>query len=79
MKTVVAKWGNSLAVRLPRAAADEAKLREGDRVQIVARRGKLEVRAMRERPSLGELVSEITRENLPEAPGWGPPVGREIW
>ncbi|MBL0923759.1 MAG: AbrB/MazE/SpoVT family DNA-binding domain-containing protein [Sphingomonadaceae bacterium] len=30
----VAKWGNSLAVRLPAAVVDALKLREGDDVEI---------------------------------------------
>jgi len=79
MKTLVAKWGNSLAVRLPRAAAEEAKLREGDQVQVVARRGRLEVRPVRRKLSLKELVAGITRENRPDATDWGAPVGRETW
>ncbi len=33
----VAKWGNSLAVRLPKALVDNLDLRAGDEVQIVAR------------------------------------------
>ena len=31
----VAKWGNSLAVRLPRAVVDALKLKEGDEVEII--------------------------------------------
>jgi antitoxin MazE len=30
----VAKWGNSLAVRLPRAVVEALELREGDEVEI---------------------------------------------
>jgi antitoxin MazE len=32
----VAKWGNSLAVRLPKAVVEQLGLRPGDRVEIVA-------------------------------------------
>lgn len=31
----IAKWGNSLAVRLPKAVVDALKLREGDDVEVV--------------------------------------------
>jgi len=30
----VAKWGNSLAVRLPQTVVDALKLREGDQIEI---------------------------------------------
>ncbi|WP_132962437.1 AbrB/MazE/SpoVT family DNA-binding domain-containing protein [Tepidimonas ignava] len=32
----VARWGNSLAVRLPAAVVRELQLREGDEIEIVA-------------------------------------------
>jgi len=32
----VAKWGNSLAVRLPKALVDKLGLKEGDQVEISA-------------------------------------------
>jgi antitoxin MazE len=31
----VAKWGNSLAVRLPRSVVDVLELKEGDEIEIV--------------------------------------------
>ncbi len=31
----VAKWGNSLAIRLPKAVVDALKLREGDDIEVV--------------------------------------------
>ena len=31
---LVAKWGNSLALRLPRAVVEALKLKEGDKVEI---------------------------------------------
>ena len=30
----VSKWGNSLAIRLPRAVVDALKLKEGDAIEI---------------------------------------------
>jgi antitoxin MazE len=40
----VSKWGNSLAVRLPKALVDELKLKEGDQLNVVAaKNGALEV------------------------------------
>jgi antitoxin MazE len=31
----VAKWGNSLAVRIPKAVVDALKLKEGDDIEII--------------------------------------------
>ena len=31
----VSKWGNSLAIRLPKAVVDALKLKEGDDVEII--------------------------------------------
>jgi antitoxin MazE len=40
----VSKWGNSLAVRLPKALVDQLGLKEGDELNVVAaRNGTIEV------------------------------------
>ncbi len=40
----VSKWGNSLAVRLPKALVDDLDLKAGDRLEIVsANRGRLTI------------------------------------
>ena len=40
----VSKWGNSLAVRLPKALVDELGLKEGDELNVVAaKNGAIEV------------------------------------
>ncbi len=31
----VAKWGNSLAIRLPKAVVDALKLKEGDDIEVI--------------------------------------------
>ncbi|MCK1385894.1 AbrB/MazE/SpoVT family DNA-binding domain-containing protein [Bradyrhizobium sp. 21] len=46
----VSKWGNSLAVRLPKALVDELGLKEGDELDVVAaRKGAIEVETKEER------------------------------
>lgn len=46
----VSKWGNSLAVRLPKALVEELGLKEGDELDVVAaRKGTLEVETKEER------------------------------
>ena len=62
MEAVVSKWGNSLAVRLPKQVAAEARFREGDRIrlEVDAAGAVLIERAF---PTLDELVAQITPEN----------------
>ena len=79
-ETQLSKWGNSLAVRIPRAIASEARLAEGDRVSLeLANDGSVVMRSSRRRYELDELVSAITPKNRHRETDWGEPVGREVW
>jgi antitoxin MazE len=77
-KAQVAKWGNSLAVRIPRAVAEQARLQEGDAIVIEALDGHVELRPAEKIPTLEELVAQITKENRREETDWGPDRGKEI-
>jgi antitoxin MazE len=80
MKTQVAKWGNSLAIRLPKPVAEAAKLRSGDPLEVDAEGpGRVRLRKPKRRPTLEELVRAITPENRHEEIDWGEPVGKELW
>jgi antitoxin MazE len=78
MKTQMVKWGNSLAVRIPKAAVEEAKLREGDSLEIEANEGRVELRRATKVPTLIQLVSQITPENRYSEISAGAEVGKEI-
>ena len=73
----VVKWGNSLAVRIPKAVAERARMKECDAVVIKAAKGRIEVRSAERTPTLDELVAQITPENRHPETDWGPDVGRE--
>jgi len=62
-KVQVAKWGNSLAVRIPKAVAEQARLQEGDSLVIEALEGHVELRSTERIPTLEELVAQITAGN----------------
>lgn len=79
MKTRIQKWGNSLALRIPRPFAEESNLREDSPVDISMRNGKLVVVPLRESFSLEELVEGITPQNRHTEVGTGPSVGNESW
>jgi antitoxin MazE len=80
MKTRVQKWGNSLALRIPKAFAEEAGLRENAPVELSLTDGKLIVNALAKEPlTLDELLKGVTDENLHGEWDTGPAVGKEIW
>lgn len=77
LKTQAAKWGNSLAVRLPKTLASQLGIQEGTSLEISIHTDKLMIK----KPSLSldDLVAGITPENLHDETMASPPVGREIW
>ena len=80
MKTRVQKWGNSLALRIPKAFADKARLTEGTPVELLLVDGQLVIRPLaKEPPTLDELLQGVTDQNLHGEWDTGPPAGREAW
>ncbi len=79
MNTRIAKWGHSLAVRIPRAFAREAKLEEGTEVDITVSDGRLVISPARSRSGLEKLVEQITPEKRHDETDWGDRAGREAW
>jgi antitoxin MazE len=78
--TQIAKWGNSLGLRLPKSVAREAQLDEGDTVDLSVKDGAIVVRPARPTYSIETLVSKMTPRNRHKETDWGtPPVGRELW
>ncbi|UEM01862.1 AbrB/MazE/SpoVT family DNA-binding domain-containing protein [Skermanella rosea] len=76
MRTEVVRWGDSLAVRLPKQVLEQAGLREGVAVEVVVESGTVILQPAKPRYGLDELIAGITSENLPE--GFDDaPVGRE--
>jgi antitoxin MazE len=78
MRTQIRKWGNSLAIRIPKPIADQAKLREGELLEIeVASEDALRLQRVGEIPNLPALLSRITPENGFDEISTGPEVGKE--
>jgi antitoxin MazE len=79
MKTQMVKWGNSLAVRIPKAVVEEARLKEGDALEIeAAAEGRVELRRPTKIPTLAQLVSQISPENRYAEISVGGEVGKEV-
>jgi antitoxin MazE len=77
MKSIVSKWGNSLAIRIPKAYAEQLHLTEGASVDINVNDDSLVV----SRPSytLEGLLAGITADNLHAEVDSTGPVGKEAW
>ncbi|MEW5993689.1 MAG: AbrB/MazE/SpoVT family DNA-binding domain-containing protein [Candidatus Zixiibacteriota bacterium] len=80
MRLRVQKWGNSLALRIPKPFAEEAKVKQGSVVDLSVAEGKLVAVPMkREKWSLSKLLEAVTKKNLHGETDFGQPVGREVW
>ncbi len=76
----IAKWGNSLAVRIPQNLAREIHLTEGSEVDLSVVDGNLVIKLKKpKRYSLDELIQEITPDNLHAEVDSGVAVGNEAW
>jgi len=74
----IVKWGNSLAIRIPKPVAEEAGVTEGDAIELKAHQGEIQVRLRERVPSLQELVSQITPENRHGETMVDREIGKEI-
>ena len=79
MRSQIQKWGNSLALRIPKSFALEAGLQEDGVVDLALVEGKLIVTPLPEPISLEKLLAAITTDNLHDEQDFGGPVGREVW
>jgi antitoxin MazE len=80
MKIQVQKWGNSLALRIPKSFAVESNIGQGSTVEVSLENGKIIVFPVAEPEfSLVEMLEQITPENLHGEVDTGNPLGRESW
>lgn len=81
MLLTVRKWGNSLAIRIPKSFAEDAGLADGCDVDLRLEDGKLVISPMPKKPpaTLHELLAGITDDNLHSEADYGSPEGREAW
>ena len=76
--TQIAKWGNSLGLRIPKGVARRAGLREGSRVDVEAEGDRIIISPSRPRYVLTDLLKGMTPEAMRQAFDWGPDRGHEI-
>lgn len=80
MRTKVQKWGNSLAVRIPKPLAEDVGLDDDTTVELSLEDGTIVLKPVSpQRNELQKLLAQCTEENRHEETDWGPPVGKEVW
>lgn len=80
MRARIQKWGNSLAVRIPKTFAHEAQLEQDAAVELLLVDGKVVMVPVAEPEfTLEQLLAGITEENRHGEVDWGPAVGKEAW
>jgi len=80
MKARIQKWGNSLALRIPKSFAAHSRIEQGSLVDLSLDNGRMIVEPSVELEySLDELLAKVTKENLHSEADFGKPVGKEVW
>ena len=80
MTSRIQKWGNSLAVRIPKAFADEMNLAESSSIKMMLKDGALIIIPNNEPQwNLEKLLAGVTDENIHGEWETGGPAGREPW
>lgn len=80
MRASVRKWGNSLALRIPKSVAADSRIKHGSVVEVSVVKGKLVVAPVSAATyTLDGLLSGVTRKNQHREVDAGVRVGREVW
>lgn len=79
MLTTIQRWGNSLAVRIPKPFALQADLSENSEVNISLEGDRIVVTPAVKEWNLDELLAGITPRNAHRESSWGDKVGAEAW
>lgn len=80
MRVQIQKWGNSLALRIPKSFAVESKVDQGSVVEISLEKGKIVVAPVPEPEfTLDGLLARVTRRNLHSEVDTGGSRGKEAW
>jgi antitoxin MazE len=77
----VQRWGNSLALRIPRAFGRELNLRPESSVDMTIDSGRLILVPIEDAavPTLSQLLDRVSDENRHPEVDSGQPVGNETW
>ncbi len=76
----VKKWGNSLAIRIPKSFAKEINLDSGTKINLTLENGRLIIEPLKQKEyNLNDLLLEVNEDNIHSEYSSGDPKGKEIW
>ena len=80
MNATIQKWGNSLALRIPKSVARDTHLESGSVVNLAVRQGKVVIEPTKKpKFQLDDLLKAVSKKNVHDGIDTGPAVGREVW
>ena len=79
MKSRMSKWGNSLALRIPKMIGSDLNLEDGTEVELSVQDGSIIITPVSSKYELEDLIRGITAENRHTETNWGSPRGDEVW
>jgi antitoxin MazE len=80
MQTKIQKWGNSLAIRIPKSFALDINLKQDELVDLSVDESKIVITPIGgKKYSLEELLKGVSKNNLHGEIDTGSPTGKEIW
>ena len=79
MEIKVKKWGNSLAVRIPKSYAKEINIDDGSIINIFRDKDKIILQPKEKKEKLNKLLTQINKNNIHEEVETGIGGGNEIW
>lgn len=71
------KWGNSLAVRIPKTVAEECGITVDSAVEVSRENDVIVIKPVKKKFSLEMLLADVTPENLHSELSTGKPQGKE--
>ena len=80
MDATVQKWGNSLALRIPKSLAKDVDIQQGSVVELEVVEGEMVVKPKKARKlSLARMLRDVNKGNLHSEYEWGNVTGKEAW
>ena len=79
MRTHIARWGNSLALRLPKAMTSSLRLEEGTAIEIVETETGILLQPLKKQHNLKALLKDLRPDHLHKEVGTGAARGNETW
>jgi antitoxin MazE len=79
MQTKIQKWGNSLAVRLPKDIATKKGLKVGSSVVLALKNNQITIDSVDAVPTLNSLLAAVDKNNIHQESDWSEIRGNEVW